>query len=92
VRYEIELSSLYDPFFPFIPFQVVFVSIFSTLPKIPQVNPMENNEKPKAAEDVQAAKATAGGMAARGTAFVFLPKGTLARISQEQADAASIKP
>lgn len=40
----------------------------------------------------EAAKATAGGMAARGTAFVFLPKGTLARISQEQADAASIKP
>ena len=40
----------------------------------------------------EAAKATAGGMAARGTAFVFLPKGTLARIAQEQADAASIEP
>ena len=40
----------------------------------------------------EAAKATAGGMAARGTAFVLLPKGTMARIAQEQADAASIKP
>ncbi len=40
----------------------------------------------------EAAKATAGGMAARGTAFVLLPKGTLARIAREQADAASTKP
>ena len=40
----------------------------------------------------ETAKVTAGGMAARGTAFVLLPKGSLARIAQEQADAASTKP
>ena len=34
-----------------------------------------------------AARATAGGMAARGTAFVLLPKGVLARIEAEQANA-----
>ena len=32
------------------------------------------------------ARALAGGMAARGTAFVLLPLGTLARIAQEQAN------
>ncbi|MEO7689652.1 MAG: MltA domain-containing protein [Sphingomonas sp.] len=33
------------------------------------------------------ARATAGGMAARGTAFVLLPVGTLARLAAERADA-----
>lgn len=40
----------------------------------------------------ESAKITAGGMAARGTAFVLLPKGTLARIAQEQANAPSPNP
>jgi membrane-bound lytic murein transglycosylase A len=34
-----------------------------------------------------AARTTAGGMSARGTAFILLPKNTRARIRQEQADA-----
>lgn len=38
------------------------------------------------------AREIAGGMAARGTAFVLLPRGTLARIAQEQASAATPQP
>ena len=38
------------------------------------------------------ARATAGGMSARGTAFVLLPKGTIDRIAQEQASATPPKP
>jgi len=38
------------------------------------------------------ARAIAGGMAARGTAFVLLPKGTIDRIAQEQASATPPKP
>ena len=35
------------------------------------------------------ARATAGGMSARGTAFVFLPKGVIARIAAEAGNAPS---
>jgi membrane-bound lytic murein transglycosylase A len=38
------------------------------------------------------ARAIAGGMATRGTAFVLLPKGTIDRIAQEQASATPPKP
>lgn len=38
------------------------------------------------------ARAIAGGMAARGTAFVLLPMGTIDRIAQEQASATPPKP
>lgn len=38
------------------------------------------------------AREIAGGMAARGTAFVLLPRGTVARIEREQASAATPQP
>lgn len=40
----------------------------------------------------ETARATAGGMSARGTAFVLLPKGVLARIQQRQANATPPQP
>jgi membrane-bound lytic murein transglycosylase A len=40
----------------------------------------------------EAAAATAGGMSARGTAFLLLPKGTLARLQQGSADGGTIAP
>lgn len=40
----------------------------------------------------ETARATAGGMSARGTAFLLLPKGVLARIQQETANATPPQP